>query len=342
MKVRTASMKDSGDEGESKWKRPGFKAVLLVLSVLGSLFLAEIGLRVFYREHFFIYQDEKSLLYRYDDALGWFPLPNARERFLASRVFSVANNSQGFRAPEHVPSGKPGIAFIGDSFVWGYDVEAEERFTDKLQAKHPEWSVYNLGVSGYGTDQEYLLLQRFFDEYKPRVVFLLYCVETDHDDNSSNIRYGGYYKPYCTVAGNRLELHGVPVPRSERVFFAEHELLGRSCLVQLILRAYFKLKSPAKLQNPDPTGAIISDLNKYVKMKGAVLVVGLTLRNPRLEEFLDYLKIPFLDLNTPLRYPGYGAHWTPDGHTFVCEKIDEFLTKGGYLGNSSGLSAPAN
>jgi hypothetical protein len=310
-----------------------------VLSVLVTLFLAEAGLRRFYWEHFFMYQDEKSLLYRYDEVLGWFPIPNARERFLASRVFSVTNNSEGFRAPEHVPSNKPGIAFIGDSFVWGYDAEAEERFTDKLQTKRPEWSVYNLGVSGYGTDQEYLLLQRFFDKYKPRVVFLLYCVETDHDDNSSNMRYGGYYKPYCTVAGNRLELHGVPVPRSDRAFFAEHAALGRSCLIQLVVRAYFKAISPAKLNNPDPTGAIINDLNKYVKSKGAALVIGLTLHNPRLEEFLDYLKIPFLELSTPLRYPGYGAHWTPEGHTYVCGKIDQFMTKGGYLGEPN---MPAN
>ena len=110
------------------------------------------------------------------------------------------------RTERAIARDRPGILFLGDSYLWGYDVEAAERFTDKLQVRHPEWSIYNLGVSGYGTDQEYLLLNRYFDEYKPQVVFLLFCEETDHEDNRSNMRYGGYYKPYCTITGNRLEL----------------------------------------------------------------------------------------------------------------------------------------
>jgi hypothetical protein len=308
-----------------------FRLLLVLLSLCLCGGAAELVLRVFFSKQFVIYQDEKSLLYQYDSVLGWFPIPEARERFMASRVFSVNNNSQGFRAPEYVPNQKPVLLLLGDSFVWGYDVEAEERFGDKLQARHPEWNVYNLGVSGYGTDQEYLLLTRCFDTYKPRVVFLLYCVETDHDDNSSNIRYGGFYKPYCTIEGKHLKLNGIPVPRSERVFFAEHKGLGRSLLVQLLVRGYFKLASPPKLQNPDPTGALIHDLQNYVHLRGAELVVGLTLSNPRLEEFLRYFKIPYVDLTTSLRYPGFGGHWTPEGHSFVCGKVDEFLVRGKYM-----------
>jgi len=305
--------------------------MLVVGALCVSATSAEIALRLFFSARFFIYQDEKTLLYRYDPTLGWFPIPGARQRFLASRVFSVANNSQGFRAPEFVSSTKPGIAFLGDSFVWGYDVEAEERFSDRLQARHPEWAVYNLGVSGYGTDQEYLLLQRYFEAYKPRVVFLLYCVETDHDDNSSNVRYGGFYKPYCTIEVNRLQLNGVPVPRSERVFLTEHKLLTRSLVCQLLARGYFRLHSPPRLHNPDPTGPLIRDLQNYVHGKGAELVVGLTLSNPRLEEFLKFFKIPHVDLTTSLRYPRFGGHWTPEGHSFVCDKIEEFLIHGKYM-----------
>ena len=308
-----------------------FKLLLTLLTLFVSVAAAEVVLRVFFSNRFFIYQDEKSLLYQYDPTLGWFPIPGARERFVASRVFTVVNNSQGFRAAEYMPNNKPGIVFLGDSFVWGYDVEAQERFTDRLQSRHPEWNVYNLGISGYGTDQEYLLLQRYFDLYKPRLVFLLYCVETDHDDNSSNVRYGGYYKPYCTIVDNRLQLHGVPVPHSERVFCAAHKTLTRSLLCQLLVRGYYSLTSPRQLKNPDPTGALIRDLQKYVHGKGAELIVGLTLSNPRLDEFLRYFKIPCLDLTTPLRYPKFGGHWTPEGHAFVCGKIEEFLVRGKYI-----------
>jgi len=307
-------------------------AVLVALLLAGGL--CEAGLRVFMHKQLAIPLDERNLLFRHDPALGWFPVPNSRIRFKGSRPVFVANNSQGFRAPEHHLSSRPGIAFLGDSFVWGYDVEASERFTEKLQERHPEWNIFNLGVSGFGTDQEYLLLQGLFDAYKPRVVFLVFCTETDDDDNSSNVRYGGYYKPYCTVVSNRLTLNGIPVPRCERAWLAEHEVVSKSYLVRLLVRCWCKATDPPEIHNPNPTGAIIRDMQKFVSQKGATLLVGLTKANPRLEEFLTFFKVPFVELDTSLRYSEFGEHWTPEGHTFVCGKIEQFLLEGKYLNSA--------
>ncbi len=310
-------------------------AALVALAV--AALLGEAALRVCFARRLAVVADERYLLYRYDPTLGWFPLPNTKERVKASRTFTVAHNSSGFRDREHQPGEPRGVIFLGDSFVWGYDVDAAERFTDKLQARHPDWNVYNFGVSGYGTDQEYLLLQKYFATCKPRVVFLIFCTETDDFDNSTNVRYGGYYKPYCTVEGTRLELHGIPVPRGEKVWLAEHDRLARSYLVRLLARAYFKPKSPPVLQNPSPTGAIIRDMQKFVQSQGATFLVGLTDKNPKLEEFLGYFGIPFLDLSTSLRFPQpeYGMHWTAEGHSYVCDRIEQFLLKGKYLENES-------
>lgn len=69
-------------------------------------------------------------------------------RDVKNPTISVVHNSHGFRGPEPVNNSKPNVLIIGDSFVWGYDVEASERFTEKLQENHPEWNMYNLGVSG--------------------------------------------------------------------------------------------------------------------------------------------------------------------------------------------------
>jgi len=309
------------------------KVALALVSVGIAAGLGEAALRFWFCDELILWEDERSLMYRYDASLGWFPIPGSQCVFKASRPISVVNNSRGFRAPEPIPSEKPVIAFIGDSFVWGYDVEAAERFTDKLQAKHPEWNVCNLGVSGYGTDQELLLLQQVFDTYKPRVVFLMFCVETDNFDNSLNSRYNGFYKPYFTVVGDELQLCGVPVPRSARVFFAEHRQLTRSYLIRLFVRAYFKVTTPPELRNPDPTEAILRRLKAYVESKGALLLLGSTtnIRSQPHEAFLEECHIPHIDVTTPLRYPRNGIHWTPDGHSFVCDKIDEFLLRGKYM-----------
>jgi hypothetical protein len=302
----------------------------LAVSVVFALALAEVALRIAFRNSLALVQDERSLMYRYDPVLGWFPVPGRSNRFVGSRPITVVNNSQGFRGPEYKPDNRPGLLFLGDSFVWGFDAEAGERFTDLLQARHPEWNVFNVGVSGYGTDQEFLLLQRYFDYFKPKVVFLVVSSETDEADNRANVLYG-YYKPYYLAQQANLELQGVPVPRGERVFWAEHALLSRSFLARLLIRCYFKLVEPPALHNPSPTGLITRDLRRYVENRGATFLIGMTKGTPTTDQFLSHFNLPFVDLNTPLRYPEKGNHWTPEGNKFVCDKIEEFLLQGGYL-----------
>ncbi len=297
--------------------------------VLGSLIVtagtAEIGLRLFFHDKFALADDERNLMYRYDATLGWFPIPNSQRQVTGARTISAVHNSQGFRGPELVKSDKPVIVFLGDSFTWGADVEIAERFTEKLQAKHPEWKIYNFGVSGYGTDQEYLLLQKHFDEYKPSVVFLMFCTDNDDSDNRWNVRHGGYYKPYCTIVDTHLKLNGIPVPRAEKVFYSEHLQFRRSYLMRLMIRSYFKLTGPAAVENPNPTGPIVRDMQKYVMSKHAIFLMGLTHSHPNLEEFLRHFEIPYVDLSQATRYATAGAHWTPEGNDFVCEKVDELL-----------------
>jgi hypothetical protein len=93
----------------------------------------------------------------------------------------------------------------------------------------------------------------------------------------------------------------------------------------------FKLTAPPVLSNPRPTGAILLNLQHFAHSQGATLAVGLTLPEPRLQGFLKHHDIPFVDLTTLLRYPTNGFHWTPEGHTLVCDRIEEFLTKGKFL-----------
>jgi len=307
------------------------------LAVLIALALGEIFLRFFPPSSISFGNDEKGLMYSYDGQLGWFPTTNLVMQVTTSRTFGVTNNSQGFRDIEPVVDDKPGIMFLGDSFVWGFDVEASERFTDKLQARHPEWNIYNLGVCGYGSDQEFLLLQRLFDHYKPRVVCLIYCSDNDEKDNSWNISDGGYYKPYYVFEEGRLTLKGVPVPRSERVFYTEHRWVGGSYLMQLFVRAYYKVISPGRMGNDSVpgsvTGMILKEMRDYVQSKGAVFVIGVQGPNLQLEAYLEQIHVLYLDLTTfspAHRYVEFGAHWTPEGHTFVSEKLHEILVKGMY------------
>jgi len=304
------------------------RLALLFVSLLVSLLVSETFLRVFYHNALAEPTDVRNLGYRYDQELGWFPMASSSQQFKGSRTITAVHNRDGFRGPELTKNSKPRLVFLGDSLVWGYDVEASERFTEKLQAKHADWAVYNLGVAGYGTDQEFLLLKKYFDEYRPQAVFLVICGDNDNDDNAANFRYG-YYKPFFTFKDGSLKLHGVPVPRSDRVFFSEHRLLCRSYLMRLFITGYFRLASPPRMKNPDPpTGVLLLELRKFVTARGAWFGVGLQHSHVELQKFLSDFKIPYVDLETTNpahRYAAFGSHWTPQGHAFVADKIDQFL-----------------
>ena len=146
----------------------------------------------------------------------------------ASAPSRVRHNSLGLRDIEHDAAPKPTIAFIGDSFVWGYDAEQNERFTELLREKMPEHRIVNAGVTAYGTDQEYLVLRRLWDRIKPNVVVLMVCVDNDRNENTVNTRQDGPYKPYFQILSNGGEFKGMPVPWSRHLYFADNWLARNS------------------------------------------------------------------------------------------------------------------
>ena len=155
-------------------------------------------------------------------------------RVTNARTIHVHHNSLGLRDEEFTLDAKPTIMFLGDSFVWGLDAEAGERFTELLKPRIPEYKILAAGVSGFGTDQEYLLLKKLWPKVKPAVVVLIFCTDNDRDDNSSNIRYEGYQKPYFTTsADGSLVLAGQPVPKSRLQAIKEDWWVRHSWLVRL-------------------------------------------------------------------------------------------------------------
>src|SRR3954454_21949865 len=139
---------------------------------------------------------ERSLSYQYDAELGWMPVPGSVSTATNARTIQVHHNSLGLRDDEFVLDAKPTIMFLGDSFVWGLDAEASERFSEILKPRIPDYKILAAGVSGFGTDQEYLLLQRLWPKVKPAVVVLIFCSQNDRLDNSTNRSYDHYQKPY--------------------------------------------------------------------------------------------------------------------------------------------------
>jgi hypothetical protein len=271
---------------------------------------------------------ERSLTYRYDAELGWAPVPHSSSVVTTARTIHAQHNSLGFRDIEFERDARPVVLFLGDSFVWGVDAEADERFTDLLRARLPQFTTVNAGVSGYGTDQEYLLLQRIWPTIRPAVVVLMFCTDNDRLDNGTNIRYDGYQKPYfATAADGALVLRGQPVPQSRQLYIRENWLVRHLWLARLAAFAYVEIRHP-QIYVPDPTEKIVSRMREFVEAHGARLIVGLQSTDNKLIGQLQSERIPFVTFDGAESYDSrYGSHWTPAGHKLVAERLFGLLSE---------------
>lgn len=301
--------------------------LLVIVPVIACLIVAEVMLRATMKTELSIINDERSLMYTHDDTLGWLPSKNSTGTFKGLNEVSVRHNSRGFRDEEHIPGEKNRMMVLGDSFVWGYDVEEKDRFTEILNEKLENTQVFNLGVSGFGTDQEWLLLQKNYDFYQPDVVFLMFCTDNDRLDNRMNLRYQYFYKPYFVEEKGSLVAKGIPVPTGYRQFVNKYPFASKFYLFRLAASSYFNIKEPVVYLDSDPTFTLIKAMKSYSELKGSTFLVGLQRGDDSMEHFLESEEIAFVNVeNNYLR----GWHWNEKGHEYVAREIEDFLIKNDF------------
>ena len=310
--------------------RRGFLRALFlqVAIIVATLAVAEVVLRVIDLRYLRAHRVGSERVYTYDAELGWVPTPNSSLTFTGLRTINVRHNSLGLRDIEHDTAGKPTIAFIGDSFVWGYDAQADERFTEALRTRLPTHRIVNAGVTAYGTDQEYLLLRRLWGRIKPDVVVLMVCVDNDRKDNRTNSRQDGPYKPYYALPPG--EFRGQPVPWSRHLYFADNWLARHSWVMRVAVSAYVLIANPV-VTVPDPTEHLIGLMRDYVESQGAKFLVGLQYREPALEAMFAAQKIPYVSFDGAEHYHGDGDHWTPKGHAEVANRLMKLFAENGVI-----------
>jgi hypothetical protein len=308
----------------------------ILLSILVTLAVLEVVLRIADFRVLRAGKSERSLVYRHDAELGWIPVPASSSTVTNARTIHARHNELGFRDVEFQRDGRPVLLFLGDSFVWGVDAEADERFTDLLRANLSNYQTVNVGVSGFGTDQEYLLLQRIWPVVRPDVVVLIFCTDNDRVDNRTNIRYDGYRKPYFVPSpAGGLVLEGQPVPYSLQVYIRENRLVRHLWLARTAVAAYVEIRYP-RLSLPDPTEQLVDKIRDFVQARGARLVVGLQTSDNKLIQHLRDKGIAFVTFDGAEAYPrDFGSHWTPDGNRAVAERLSKFLSENNIVRNGA-------
>ena len=156
------------------------------------------------------------IFWQYDPLLGWSLRPGARgTHHHQDFAVQVEISSQGLRDRVYPEARVPGMRrmlLLGDSFTFGFGVEGDEIWHERIEARRPDWEMINAGVPGYGTGQELLYYEEHGRQFRPDVVLLL-VHPTDFRDNNESLVYGNYKPTFVATDDGGLELTQVPVPR---------------------------------------------------------------------------------------------------------------------------------
>ena len=177
---------------------------------------------------------------------------------LVAFEYAVRTDAQGYRTPRSLDQASPHarILILGDSIAWGWGVAAEDTFAQHLQVAVGERaSVHGLGVPGYGTDQQLLLLERVAPALRPTHVVLAYTLN-DAEGNAATEQYG-LPKPALVARGGAWTWTNRPVAEPWPDGWAgpldswSLRLRSRSALLQLLGRPRVASGTPVDPQWAD-------------------------------------------------------------------------------------------
>lgn len=159
----------------------GLSFVALVLSVVGLWFCGEIFLRImyFYRDGASLFQSPRERTHGpqiLDATLGWKANPEFRfsgERKSKDATFYEASVSflpNGFRVyGDLVNPAKKRVLVLGDSFTHAIEVSNNKTYYAIL-GSDTNLEIFGYGVGGYGTLQEFMVLEQLFSKIKPHLI----------------------------------------------------------------------------------------------------------------------------------------------------------------------------
>ena len=157
----------------------------------------------------------ERLFTQYDQEIGWINEPNVDIRDLYGKGKHVKTNSQRFRN-RHDFTIKPDadkmrIICSGDSFTFGFGVDNEHTWCQRLSEIDARLETVNMGQGGYGIDQAYLWYKRNSATVEHDVHLFAFITEDFRRMERDNLL--GYGKPILEVRNGALETKNTPVPK---------------------------------------------------------------------------------------------------------------------------------
>lgn len=182
-----------------------------LLVALITIGLLEVVLRVF--NQLPVHRNPLSGFHVAHEILGWTGKPHYKGRFRRVDFDQVVEHDEwGFRkaaATDMAPlTDATRIAFLGDSFTWGWGVPSGAVFTDLVQEDLGRaFRVRNFGVNAYGTSQQRLLLEEHVKDFAPHLVVVMFFF----NDLRDNLDDKDGRRPQFELREGTLVARNIPV-----------------------------------------------------------------------------------------------------------------------------------
>jgi lysophospholipase L1-like esterase len=338
-----------------------FGVLAVVLIVCSALVLLEIGVRIVSPQ-----RNRGICVNEWDRETGTRLIPGLTGTLSCPEYsIDIAINSRGMRDrefPYEKPPGTRRVLCLGDSFTFGYGVEAGETFAKLLErslddsaAGGTRWEVLNAGIGSTGTAHQLALYDTEAHRYSPDVVVVCFCPANDFFDNISS----GLY----TIEGDTLVRHDAVrttargIQRFTRFVPGYRYLSTRSHLLNLVryrvaAMNYRELnRKVSQAAKPDSvvathnamTRRLLDAFRRSCARDGSEFVV-MFMPPPRTGDagrwtaemiaYCDERRIPVLDLAPPFEaarreglqtYYRFEGHWNAAGHAVAARALHDFL-----------------
>lgn len=327
--------------------------VLLIPSAATTLLAVEIALR------FVAPQPPIAEWFARDPRYGFFMKQNFHQAFPyagGNFVMEVSTNSLGLRDIEPKPAAlEPGktILLIGDSFVFGYGVNVDQRIDTRLRAALNQFRkpsrVINAGVPGWGTRLETQFARDHFADFQPDVIALVFCANDPDNDQG-------------------LELPVLPDERSmfyrPKMFLRQHSHAYRWLLQQVAVlrhaRRIHNEQNSADSPSPDAQSGSIITPEEWERTLGLIRAfhAGFLAFNPegvlillaadpthtetgaRFQSLDNWENLLYLDLGEGYarlapeqRVTPWDRHWGPAVHQLAADALFDLMIARGLLGS---------
>lgn len=336
-----------------------FSFIAILIFSLLILIIGEVSLRAF--RHLTKHQYPTKTILK-DKKLGWRATENyffegtLKDLDGASYSLHLTTDSLGFRQFD-ANSDSLKIWFIGDSFTQAIEVSDNKTYY-YLVGDSLKVNIFAYGGRGFGTLQEYQILDKYYDLIKPDIVVLQFC-SNDFINNDFDLEKNSFYnnnrmtRPYWKrdekksiqyqnpstvnwgVIGEYSQFLPFFTTKVERIFdriaFQNQKHSESKIETKGLKHPPFQntfstteiLFQKIQQRLSDSTRLIVFDVHEYQPYKDVLIDICEKNNIERIDNLFPALKKTIQ--NGKIVYSKDGAHWNEEGHQVVANTIIRFL-----------------